>query len=256
MPPRTATRCKQLQSFCKPTFFFGAVLTIAVIQLFFLVRQLHPKQVTNSQLLREQALPSSIPNNSSQVLGTNISLEKSRSPHLSSNITYAKGPIFYNLFVPINNLSSTARIVSEQLLQRTLSSPNEPLLYTLIGNVSLKRLMENQAGVGYKGNTCDPSTGCHLRKALEKGDEVNTLQALWEFCYSLPQFGTSQDVLVSYIHDKGSYHPSPSNEKARRMATKGALECRNLMPQAKNPRLCNICMGAFHVFPQYLASAK
>jgi hypothetical protein len=163
------------------------------------------------------------------------------------NLTLLQGPIFYNLFVP-NDTSlrkNTQRIVEEQLLQRNWTCPNATIQYTLIGG--------DVAFQEYVASHC--SGRCQLESHLSAGNEQHTLQRLWDYCQAIPS-DSSQDWLVTYIHDKGSFHSTESNEKARRMATKAALDCRNVMPQAKNPRACNICMGAFHVFPQYLASAK
>jgi hypothetical protein len=160
------------------------------------------------------------------------------------------GPIFYNIYVPpTKDLSHVEQILREQLTQRNWTSPNDTILYTLIGNNNLKQTIDAM---------CQPN--CHLRQHLPNGgDERDTLQALWDYCHNIitpPSKSDSipEDTLVTYIHDKGSFHPTESNEKSRRMGTKAALECRNLMPN--NPRYCTICTSVFHVFPQYLGSSK
>lgn len=163
------------------------------------------------------------------------------------------GPIFYNIFIPSiedNDLSRIKQILQEQFIQRNETSPNATIMYTLIGSDSATSFRDKIMVDGM----CQPH--CKLREHLPNGgDEVHTLQAVWNYCQSAPQ-NSSHDTLVSYIHDKGSFHPTPANDKARRMATKAALECRNLLLTSKNPRVCTICCGAFHVLPQYLASAK
>jgi hypothetical protein len=163
-------------------------------------------------------------------------------------LSLLSGPIFYNIFVPPTNLSNTRRIVQEQLIQRKMTSANSTILYTLIGNQDYIDILVVRHDID---SLCQ--TDCQLRESLNKGDEVHTLQALWEYCGKIPPH-PAQDTLVSYIHDKGSFHATTSNEKARRMGTKAALDCRNLMPT--NPRQCTICTSAFHVFPQYLGSSK
>ena len=144
------------------------------------------------------------------------------------------GPIFYNLFVPDGGAGDTKRIVKEQLFQRDLTCPNSTIHYTLIGDKSMET---------YVSSEC---SRCHMREHMETGNEDHTLQALWDYCRE-----NSGDTIVTYIHDKGSFHASRTNEKARRMATKAAMECRSMIPSN-----CNICMAAFHPFPQYLASAN
>ena len=154
-----------------------------------------------------------------------------------------QGPIFYNLFVPHNkNGRDTERIVKEQLLQRRLTSPNATIRYTLIGDTSFQEFVFAQCH------------DCQCDQSIEVGDEQHTLQSLWDYCQKIPTSSDGSDVLVTYIHDKGSFHRTEANEKARRMATKAAMECRSIMPS--KTQLCNVCMGAFHIFPQYLASAK
>lgn len=159
----------------------------------------------------------------------------------TTTVNIQHGPIFYNLFVPDKkkNRRDTERIVKEQLVQRQLTSPNATIRYTLIGDTSFQDFVSTQCH------------DCQLDQSLKVGDEKHTLQSLWEYCN---KSSNESDVLVTYIHDKGSFHQTEANEKARRMATKAAMECRNILPQKTH--VCNICMGAFHIFPQYLASAN
>jgi hypothetical protein len=159
----------------------------------------------------------------------------------SNPLSLIPGPVFFNIFVSAN-LSNVRRILKEQFIQRNLTSPNATIEYTLIGDDFLDEEIQQ---------VCQPN--CQQRKHIKSGDEVETLQALWEYCRQLrgPQ---QEDVLVTYLHNKGSFHPTASNEKSRRMGTKAALDCRLLM--AASPRQCTICTSAFHVFPQYLGSSK
>lgn len=167
------------------------------------------------------------------------------------------GPIFYNLFVPPNNVKNTQRIVKEQIQERNWTSPNATILYTLIGDASFQNYVTSLCQHSDDEMSSSSSSSCILREHIPSyGDEQHTLQSLWEYCQQQTRTFDNQDIFVTYIHDKGSFHATEANEKARRMATKGALDCRNVWPQAKHPRSCNICMGAFHIFPQYLASAK
>lgn len=156
-----------------------------------------------------------------------------------------KGPIFYNLYIPndgdTEKVQNALRIVQEQMQQRSWSDPESEVLYTLIGYSK-----------GINGDFCQPH--CQQRNYLPSGDEVDTLQALYEYCIAP---GHSKK-LVTYLHDKGSFHNSPHNEKMRRMATKAALDCRNLL--VKNHKGddddYNVCTGHFMILPQYLASAN
>ena len=146
------------------------------------------------------------------------------------------GPIFYNFFVPINRTIHALTIATEQMNERQRTAPNATLWYTLIGNPSIK------------DDFCQPN--CRMRQYLERGDEVDTYQALWEYCQQHPH------QIITYTHDRGSFHDTWANMKSRRFGTKAALECRRLMIHHRLGQQCNVCTSKFWVVPQYLASAN
>lgn len=122
----------------------------------------------------------------------------------SGNLTFAMGPIFYNLFVDSTKLPFTKEVVREQLRQRDISAANDTLLYSLVGHKAFQE---------YMTKNCEGD--CHLRQYLEKGDEADTLDALWQYCHSAQtdSVSGSNDLLVTYIHDKGM-HLFPSSRLA------------------------------------------
>jgi hypothetical protein len=149
------------------------------------------------------------------------------------------GPIFYNVFIPHNDTEkqeNSLRIVREQMQQRAWSDPSSPVWYTLVGSPKLIF------------DFCRPN--CHQREYLKNGDEVNTLQALYEYCRNHPK------ELVTYIHDKGSFHHTQHNEQTRRTATKAALECRTEMSKLHDLSPYNVCTGTLIILPQYLSKAN
>ena len=109
--------------------------------------------------------------------------------------------IFYNIYIPPRNRKfRTLNIVKEQLEFRENSiAPNGPLYYVTIGKDIGK--LEN----------CN---NCEKIKHYTSGDEVNTLSHLYEYC------STNQEAKVAYMHNKGSFHYSPTNTKFRNMLTK------------------------------------
>jgi hypothetical protein len=136
------------------------------------------------------------------------------------------GPIFYNVYIPEDNNTkqeNAFRIIREQMQQRKLSDPKSPVFYTLIGSPNIT------------DEFCQPN--CQRLAHYPKGDEVNTLQALWDYCQSHPT------ELVTYIHDKGSFHHTEHNEKTRRTATKAALDCRTEMAKQRGFSPYNVCTG-------------
>lgn len=146
-------------------------------------------------------------------------------------------PIFYNVYVPPDNYKNALLIAQEQMRQRKMLTPNATLFYTLIGSPKVSPQF------------CEPN--CYLREYLEQGHEVETQQAIWEYCQDRP------DEWVTYLHDKGSLHDNENNKRARRIATRAALACRKLLLH-RNPNTFdwNICGAGFNVLPQFQGNAK
>ena len=63
-----------------------------------------------------------------------------------------------------------------------------------------------------------------------------TRRSLWEYCQINPTHS------VTYIHPKGSFHPSEGNSEWRRSLTDTALDEKCLDPPDKR---CNVCGGGF-----------
>jgi IS1 family transposase len=146
------------------------------------------------------------------------------------------GPIFYNFFVP-NTPELTAhaiQIAIEQQLERERTAKNTTLLYTLIGNPNMT------------SDFCQPN--CRQREYLKTGDEVDTYQALWKYCIQHPE------KIITYTHDRGSFHNTRSQKRSRRFGTKSAYECRPILRD--NLEACNVCTSKFSMYPQYLSSAN
>ncbi|CAK0853252.1 unnamed protein product [Prorocentrum cordatum] len=81
---------------------------------------------------------------------------------------------------------------------------------------------------------------CHRLGSFMNGNEVDTLQSLFDHCIS----GSGSDQVV-YIHSKGSFHPSDRNTQLRRFLMRGAFstECLNM------PSTCNVCAARFSPLP-------
>jgi hypothetical protein len=149
--------------------------------------------------------------------------------------------IFYNIYVPNGeNRQRAIGIVEEQLQMKdssTVLDDSVPIHYTLIGNNSTDDIQK----------VCGPN--CHQLRYVKEGDEGLTLQSLFEYCTENP------DVQVTYLHNKGSFHPSERNENFREMLTKSVMsdECQIGMNQKEqnqeNP--FNICGARFASFPHF-----
>jgi hypothetical protein len=126
-------------------------------------------------------------------------------------------PVFYNIFAPSGDVEYAKSIVKEQM---DMSLPQHEFLIRTIGTpVTI------------------PNT--KLLRHDDEGDEVETLELLWEHCNEHPS-----DKVV-YIHSKGSFHYNEDNNRLRRFLTRGALsnECAQL------PDTCNVCSSRMSPMP-------
>mmetsp|Transcript_23822 Transcript_23822/g.56237 ORF Transcript_23822/g.56237 Transcript_23822/m.56237 type:complete len:471 (-) Transcript_23822:70-1482(-) len=203
---------------------------------------------------------------------TTSSVEQQQQQHPTTAQPYQLGPIFYNVYIPKEDTNGTAknseqqqknavRIVLEQMKQRNMSTvaSTSPLWYVQIGAAGAGAA---SAGVDILEDNnqwwCQPN--CFLLQYLEEGGEVDTLQHLWEYCH------THQQEVVTYIHNKGAFHPTTFNEKIRRRSTKAAFDCRSvLVPLHFSSSLeslstfklsTNVCAGRVSVLPQYLSNGN
>jgi len=148
--------------------------------------------------------------------------------------------IFYNVFVPMGNddgkRAYALSLVEEQLGYFHSASEfvqNSLIYYNLIGDTSatgeFERICQQATVEREKDN-------CKLMQAVEEGDEGLTLEAVYNYCWDHPR------AQVTYIHNKGSFHPSPENDAMRQMLTKGVFadEC-----QAMPIDECTVCASRF-----------
>lgn len=143
----------------------------------------------------------------------------------------AEVAIFYNIFIPPGEEQNALRIVKEQLDARASQKhlANTKLYYTRIGDLNA------------------PLPSCHNcveLQAVEEGNEVLTLQSMYEYCQS------NVADRVIYIHNKGSFTRNPSNELLRKILTKAAFspEC-SQKPLRDEHNEFDICSAHFTVFP-------
>jgi hypothetical protein len=142
--------------------------------------------------------------------------------------------IFYNVFIPESDLykQKALSIVREQLAEWKSSkfAQSMSVYYTVIGNNATTEVQEICIG-----------PNCHLIQYVEQGEESLTLQSLFDYCTDQP------DALVSYLHNKGSLHPTMKNKHFRKMLTTSVFsdECQ----QITEPSSCSVCGARFSPFP-------
>lgn len=142
--------------------------------------------------------------------------------------------IFYNIYVPNESkLRHSMNIVKEQLSMKA-DSPfisSAPVYYTVIGFNATNQVQQ------------ECGSKCHILQYQEQGNEGLTLQSLYEYCQEHP------DALVTYLHNKGSHHATPTNRLFRHFLTKGAYsnECQSI--GVNDAQSCNVCGARFSPFP-------
>jgi hypothetical protein len=150
--------------------------------------------------------------------------------------------VFYNIFVPDGEYRDHAlKIVEEQmaLKQKSASLKTAPLYYTLIGTNATAEV--ESICRAFHNDDSSPNL-CHQLRYVPEGDEGLTLQSVHDYCQN------NQGMQITYLHNKGSYHPSDRNEKFRAFLNRGIFDddCSE-MPLDQ----CNVCAARFSTFPHY-----
>ena len=162
-------------------------------------------------------------------------------PLSPSAATSRQRAVFYNIYIPKEQKKNAFRIVEEQLAWKQASRllQNATLYYVLIGFNATERVSE------ICHSYASSSEHCHLLEYISDGDEAITLQHLYKYCVDHPR---SQ---VSYIHNKGSFHPSKDNDDLRIFVNHGIFGSNGEYCQAMPLEHCNVCGTRFSSVPHY-----
>lgn len=193
-------------------------------------------------------------------------------PRESSKPSSGGYAIFYNIYMPHTEegQENALRIVREQIRQiktsfaatslsfqrrfqynltkeaRAASTKKSPLrfpmnlYYVTIGasKILTQQLMQEEY--------CGPFLNCQHVQHFDQGTEVVTLQHVYDFCQNYP----SSSSLVTYLHNKGSFHYSEVNENWRPALTDAALSdlclSQALFSSSNHSSPCNICGLQFY----------
>lgn len=119
--------------------------------------------------------------------------------------------IFYNIYVNPENVSRGVEVIEEQreTFHEFLSKRN------LLEQVSV---YYNMIWHNFSQRFCAANLSCIPLQYYEHAFEEVTLQDLYDYCVEYP------NDLVYYVHNKGSYHPSKSNDRLRRSYTQTLLD--------------------------------
>ncbi len=129
-----------------------------------------------------------------------------------SSSSSSKYAIFYNTFAAVNNTQQAHNTISSQLkiINDQALLDGAPLYYTRIGEDLDSWAWPKSDCVGIsneRGNA--KKRECVEIIATEEGDEVLTLQPLYEYCKEHPEHK------VIYMHSKGAYTANTANNQLR-----------------------------------------
>jgi hypothetical protein len=127
---------------------------------------------------------------------------------------------FYNMFIPPSHetVSPVVRDLMLEQLTQMLESYAASAFDLVIHIVSLGHVVddawiENMCSSVITSSTTSNTFQCVLMAQYPDGDEVLTLSHLHDYCRA------NDSELVVYFHNKGSFHPSVSNDNLRRSLT-------------------------------------
>ena len=179
---------------------------------------------------------------------TSRRMQASSSLSSSSSAAPTTVSVFYNLYIPPaveDDAAELGRILDmfrEQMRQvgketglgQKKNSHNGPKVVVHVISIGAK------VDMAIVRATCaEVGVYCELGNHYDEGFEMVTQQHLLDYC----QREENESHIVGYIHNKGSFHPSPAQDGMRRGYTEAALseECMSMLHEDK----CNVCGGAF-----------
>jgi hypothetical protein len=165
--------------------------------------------------------------------------------------------IFLNLWVPVSDKyvgkswerseKTSMRIALEQLQQigqSYVATQDTTIYFTVVGRNSLNQtfldsLCEEQV-------PSRPNLHCVLSNtdSLPYGGELDTLSNMYEFCAQTENPAMAKAI---YLHNKGSFHPDPKNDRWRCAMTDAVVSRQCAKPPDDS---CNVCGLQFNAPPQ------
>lgn len=143
--------------------------------------------------------------------------------------------VFYNTYQNPNDTAIAREIIYYQI-KAINNSPlaNSTVYYSRVGDLSKWPI-----------NKClnEGSRECIELVAKEEGDEVETVQPLYEYCVN------NQNDRVIYMHSKGSFTRSKSNRILMKILVKAITSEDCLLKMGTNGYDCNTCSSQFNGFP-------
>ena len=146
--------------------------------------------------------------------------------------------VFYNTYTNPNNTEHALEIIYAQLKVFNQSPlANSTVYYSRFGDLEFKWPINKCRN---KGNR-----QCHEIVAREEGDEVETLQYLYDYCVS------NQDHRVVYAHSKGTFTKNWNNRLLSKLLMKAVTSEECTVKMGTNGMKCDTCSTQFSGFPAH-----
>ena len=164
-----------------------------------------------------------------------------------NNTTYSQGKeskfaIFFNTFSKVNKTDLAKNIITSQL-QEINSQPlldGAALFYTRIGDLDWEWPVSECRG-NLTSSSNQTQRQCTEIAAVPEGDENLSLHQMHQYCVR-----NKQDRVI-YMHSKGTYTESKTNDQLRNILMKAIMskECLNYTADGS----CHACSTIFSFFP-------
>eukprot|EP01039_Chlorochromonas_danica_P008669 gene8669-9552_t len=133
-------------------------------------------------------------------------------------LCWGKAIAFWHIFTSGTHFNSIVHAQAKVINDSGLYDHLDHIYYTVVGSANRNVSFSGSKYSLYKNH------GRH-------GNEVQTLKLVYDYCQehdkqsSSSGAGSGSDVKILYFHNKGSFHPTPENEKVRQL-----LDCFVLSP--------------------------
>lgn len=210
-----------------------------------------PETVTNtvlSRLLPYMSTPDNVTSTTQTTTGRNGLPLNNRITIRRRSANAGRHVLFYNIFIPDtkDGQENALRIVREQVkqiqksfaakvAQRQARRGGLAVYYVTVGvdHILTPSRMQN--------DFCGPNLPCRHVEHYQAASEVVTLQHVYNYC-SAPEHGAN---VVTYLHNKGSFHFNRINENWRPMLTDAALS-ELCVQKGMAGSDCNVCGLQFY----------
>ena len=175
-------------------------------------------------------------------------IKEKRPLHVFMNAYFPSKPIPgkypVSKWISLGILRDQVGQIAHSLGSRTGTSEQpHPILHAIVHVVTVENdVFRNDTKLLH--DTCHQASNgtvqCVSALHVDKGGEADTLSVLYEHCRS----STAEDTRVAYMHNKGSFHPTPANSNWRPALTAAVVSKECVEPPDHTCNLCGLTFAA------------